>query len=49
MGKTRYAKSQVTLAYNEEGNRDHVETIVVSVQHNPEVTQEEIKKQSLKK
>ncbi len=43
------AKSQVTLAYNEEGKIDHVETIVVSVQHNPEVTQEEIKKTVIEK
>jgi len=38
------AKSQVTLAYNQDGSVDHVETIVVSVQHNPEVTNETIKK-----
>lgn len=38
------AKSQVTLAYDENGNVDHVDTVVVSVQHNPEVTQEEIQK-----
>ena len=37
------AKSQVTLAYDENGKIDHVDTIVLSVQHNPEVTQEEIK------
>ncbi len=43
------AKSQVTLAYNEEGKIDHMETIVVSVQHNPEVTQEEIKKTVIEK
>lgn len=36
------AKSQVTLAYDEEGKIDHVETVVVSVQHNPEVSHEEI-------
>lgn len=39
------AKSQVTLAYDENGNVDHVETVVVSVQHNPEVAQETIKKE----
>ena len=38
------AKSQVTLAYDEEGNIDHVDTIVLSVQHNPDVTQEQIRK-----
>ncbi len=37
------AKSQVTLAYNEDGSISHVETIVVSVQHNPEVTNQKIK------
>ena len=36
------AKSQVTLAYNREGNIKFVDTIVVSVQHNPIVTQEQI-------
>lgn len=36
------AKSQVTLAYDENGNVDYVDTIVVSVQHHPEVIQEEI-------
>ncbi|ADO82323.1 methionine adenosyltransferase [Ilyobacter polytropus] len=36
------AKSQVTLAYNKNGTVDHVDTVVVSVQHNPEVSQEEI-------
>lgn len=38
------SKSQVTLAYDENGNIDHVDTVVVSVQHNPEVTQDEIQK-----
>ncbi|UUV18340.1 methionine adenosyltransferase [Fusobacteria bacterium ZRK30] len=38
------AKSQVTLAYDECGNIDCVDTVVVSVQHHPEVTQEEIHK-----
>ena len=42
------AKSQVTLAYNEDGTIDHVETIVVSVQHNPEVTNETIKEDIIK-
>jgi S-adenosylmethionine synthetase len=36
------AKSQITLAYDENGNVDYVDTVVVSVQHHPEVTQEEI-------
>lgn len=36
------AKSQVTLAYDKEGKIVGVDTIVVSVQHNPEVTQEKI-------
>lgn len=42
------AKSQVTLAYDKNGNIDHVETIVVSVQHNPEVTNETIKEDIIK-
>lgn len=36
------AKSQVTLAYNQAGEIVGVDTVVVSVQHNPEVTQEVI-------
>lgn len=36
------AKSQVTLAYTIDGKVDHVDTVVVSIQHNPEVTQETI-------
>ncbi|MGL5797013.1 MAG: methionine adenosyltransferase [Cetobacterium sp.] len=36
------AKSQVTLAYDETGKVVGVDTVVVSVQHNPEVTQEQI-------
>lgn len=43
------AKSQITLAYDKKGKVDHVETVVVSVQHNPEVTQEEIKKTVIEK
>lgn len=43
------AKSQVTLAYDEEGNIDHVETVVVSVQHNPEIGHEEIRKTVIEK
>lgn len=36
------AKSQVTLAYDKDGKIVGVDTIVVSVQHNPDVTQEQI-------
>ncbi|MCQ8211564.1 methionine adenosyltransferase [Cetobacterium somerae] len=36
------AKSQVTLAYDENGKIIGVDTVVVSVQHNPDATQEEI-------
>lgn len=36
------AKSQVTLAYNQAGEVVGVDTVVVSVQHNPDVTQEVI-------
>lgn len=42
------AKSQVTLAYDENGNVDHVETVVVSVQHNPEVANETIREDIVK-
>ncbi len=42
------AKSQVTLAYDENGNVDYVETVVVSVQHNPEVSNETIKEDIIK-
>ncbi|MBC2851431.1 methionine adenosyltransferase [Cetobacterium sp. 8H] len=38
------AKSQVTLAYSSEGEVVGVDTVVVSVQHNPDVTQEQIHK-----
>jgi S-adenosylmethionine synthetase len=38
------AKSQVTLAYNEDGTISHVDTIVVSVQHSPDVELDEIRK-----
>ncbi|MEG0069489.1 methionine adenosyltransferase [Cetobacterium sp.] len=38
------AKSQVTLAYSSEGKVVGVDTVVVSVQHNPDVTQEQIHK-----
>ena len=36
------AKSQVTLAYDENGKIIGVDTVVVSVQHNPDATQEQI-------
>ena len=42
-------KSQVTLAYDENGKVDHVDSIVVSVQHNEDVTNEEIKKTVIEK
>lgn len=38
------AKSQVTLAYDKDGNIVGVDTIVVSVQHNEDITQEQIAK-----
>ena len=42
-------KSQVTLAYDENGKVDHVDSIVVSVKHNEYVTNEEIKKTVIEK
>ena len=42
-------KSQVTLAYDENGNIDHVDSIVVSVQHNEEVSHAEIEKTIIEK
>lgn len=36
------AKSQVTLAYDRDGKVQFVDTVVVSVQHNPDITQDEI-------
>ena len=42
------AKSQVTLAYNEDGTISHVETVVVSVQHNEDVTNEQIREDVIK-
>jgi len=36
------AKSQVTIAYNDDGTIDHVDTIVLSTQHNEDVTQETV-------
>ena len=42
-------KSQVTLAYDENGNIDHVDSIVVSVQHNEEISHAEIEKTVIEK
>ena len=42
-------KSQVNLAYDENGNIDHVDSIVVSVQHNEEVSHAEIEKTVIEK
>lgn len=40
------AKAQVTLAYDENGEKvEYVDTVVLSVQHDEEVTQEEIQKE----
>ncbi|MGN0902121.1 MAG: methionine adenosyltransferase [Succinivibrio sp.] len=36
------AKSQVTMAYNDDGSIDYVDTIVLSTQHSPDVTQETV-------
>ena len=35
-------KSQVTVAYNDDGTFHHVETVVVSVQHKPEMPQSKV-------
>ena len=52
-GEIRWArpdqKSQVTLAYDENGNIDHVDSIVVSVQHDEEVSHVEIEKTVIEK
>ena len=42
-------KSQVTLAYDENGKIDHVDSIVVSVQHDENVTHVEIEKTVIEK
>ena len=42
-------KSQSTLAYDENGKFDHVDSIVVSVQHNEEVSHAEIEKTVIEK
>ena len=36
------AKSQVTIAYKDDGSIDYVDTIVLSTQHNEDVTQETV-------
>ncbi|MFC7393548.1 methionine adenosyltransferase [Scopulibacillus cellulosilyticus] len=36
-------KTQVTVEYNEEGKPERVDTIVISTQHHPEITLEQIK------
>ncbi len=38
------AKSQVTVQYSDEGRPERIDTIVVSTQHNPDVEQEQIRK-----
>ena len=42
-------KSQVTLAYEENGKVDHVDSIVVSVQHDEKVSHDEIEKTVIEK
>ena len=42
-------KSQVTLAYDENGKVDHVDSIVVSVQHDENVSHDEIEKTVIEK
>ena len=42
-------KSQVTLAYDENGKVDHVDSIVVAVQHDEDVTHDEIEKTVIEK
>ena len=37
------AKSQVTVQYSDEGRPERIDTIVVSTQHDPEATQEQIR------
>ncbi len=38
------AKSQVTIQYSESGKPERIDTIVVSTQHDPDATQEQIRK-----
>ena len=42
-------KSQVTLAYDENGKVDHVDSIVVSVQHDEDIAHDEIEKTVIEK
>ena len=42
-------KSQVTLAYDENGKVDHVDSIVVSVQHDEDISHDEIEKTVIEK
>ena len=42
-------KSQVTLAYDENGKVDHVDSIVVSVQHDEDVSHDEIERTVIEK
>ena len=37
-------KTQVTVEYDEEGNVDGIDTVLVSTQHDPDVTLEQIRK-----
>ncbi|MGE5480657.1 MAG: methionine adenosyltransferase [Chloroflexota bacterium] len=43
------SKSQVTIEYNEDGSMKRIDTIVISAQHDPDVTQEEIKRDVIEK
>lgn len=42
------SKSQVTIEYDENGDILRVDTVVMAVQHNPEVTQEQIREDVIK-
>jgi S-adenosylmethionine synthetase len=37
------AKSQVTIAYNEDGTPDHINTLVLSTQHDPKLSHSDVK------
>ena len=41
-------KSQVTIAYDEEGRPDHIDAVVLSTQHAPEIPQEQIRSDIMK-
>ncbi|WP_062268395.1 methionine adenosyltransferase [Endozoicomonas arenosclerae] len=43
------AKSQVTMRYDSEGKVQSVDAVVLSTQHNPEISQEELQKEILEK